>query len=177
MTCLSSSHDGVSQEAQRNVSVVAHCWHRVRLPVTSPIRREDYGCSWLFLVSQISNNDLNKFGFCICIIFTKGLSVSMFNMFYEYQLGSQHSPSVSTTGFGTEKRCALTSRRSPDNSVGYALAYWSSEPSSIPAWGENLLNRKRSSTAHSLSLSTSHRPDMTETLLKRTYNRKSSIHQ
>ena len=32
----------------------------------------------------------------------------------------------------------------------------------------NLLNRKRSSIAHSLSLSASHRPDMTETLLKRT---------
>ena len=31
----------------------------------------------------------------------------------------------------------------------------------------NLLNYKRSSTAHSLSLSTSHRPDMTETLSKR----------
>ena len=32
----------------------------------------------------------------------------------------------------------------------------------------NLFNRKRRSIAHSLSLSTSHRPDMTETLLKRT---------
>ena len=31
----------------------------------------------------------------------------------------------------------------------------------------NLLNRKRGSIAHSLSLSTSHRPDMTEILLKR----------
>ena len=36
--------------------------------------------------------------------------------------------------------------------------------------------RKRSSIAHSLSLSSKHRPDMTEILLKRTYNRKSSIH-
>ena len=40
----------------------------------------------------------------------------------------------------------------------------------------NLLNRKRSSVAHSLSLSTSRRPDIPETLLKRTLNRKSSIH-
>ena len=48
-------------------------------------------------------------------------------------------------------------------------------PSSIPTRGEkktkekkkNLLNRKRGSIAHSLSLSTSHRPDMTEILLKR----------
>ena len=32
----------------------------------------------------------------------------------------------------------------------------------------NLLNRKRSSIAHSLSLSSKHRPDMTEILLKRT---------
>ena len=32
----------------------------------------------------------------------------------------------------------------------------------------NLLNRKRGSTAHGLSLSSSHRPDMTEILLKRT---------
>ena len=30
------------------------------------------------------------------------------------------------------------------------------------------LDRKRNSIAHSLSLSTSHRPDMTEILLKRT---------
>ena len=37
-----------------------------------------------------------------------------------------------------------------------------------PRSRKNLLNRKRSSIAHSFSLSTSHRPDMTETLLKRT---------
>ena len=43
-------------------------------------------------------------------------------------------------------------------------------PSSIPTRGE-IFNRKPGSIAHSLSLSTSHRPDMTEILLKR-----SSIH-
>ena len=47
---------------------------------------------------------------------------------------------------------------------------------SIPAWDRNLSKRKRSSIAHSLSLSSNHRPDMTKILLKRTYNRKSSIH-
>ena len=40
----------------------------------------------------------------------------------------------------------------------------------------NILNRKRSYIAHSLSLSTSPRPDMTETLLKKDVHRKSSIH-
>ena len=40
--------------------------------------------------------------------------------------------------------------------------------SSSPARGEDLFNRKRSSIAHSLSLSSAHRPDMTEILLKRT---------
>ena len=37
-----------------------------------------------------------------------------------------------------------------------------------PRCWRNLLNRKRSSTAHSLPLSISHRPDMTEILLKKT---------
>ena len=40
--------------------------------------------------------------------------------------------------------------------------------SSSPARGEDLFNRKRGSIAHSLSLSSAHRPDMTEILLKRT---------
>ena len=40
--------------------------------------------------------------------------------------------------------------------------------SSSPAWGEDLFSRKRVSIAHSLSLSSAHRPDMTEILLKRT---------
>ena len=39
--------------------------------------------------------------------------------------------------------------------------------SSSPARGEDLFNRKRGSIAHSLSLSSDHRPDMTEILLKR----------
>ena len=38
------------------------------------------------------------------------------------------------------------------------------------------INRKRGSIAHSLSLPSVHRPDMTETLLKRTYKRKSPTH-
>ena len=37
-----------------------------------------------------------------------------------------------------------------------------------PRTRRNLLNRKRSSIAHSLSLSASHRPDMTEILFKGT---------
>ena len=37
-----------------------------------------------------------------------------------------------------------------------------------PARGEDLFNRKQGSIAHSLSLSSAHRPDMTEILLKRT---------
>ena len=44
---------------------------------------------------------------------------------------------------------------------------------SNPAEG-NIFNRKRCSIAHSLSLSNSHRPDMTEILLNRAYNRKLS---
>ena len=40
--------------------------------------------------------------------------------------------------------------------------------SSSPALGEGLFNRKRGSIAHSLSLSSARRPDMTEILLKRT---------
>ena len=38
---------------------------------------------------------------------------------------------------------------------------------SSPAKGEDLFNCKRSFVAHSLSLSSAHRPDMTEILLKR----------
>ena len=41
-------------------------------------------------------------------------------------------------------------------------------PRSIPALGENLPSCKRSSVAHSLSLLSYHRPDITEILLKRT---------
>ena len=41
-------------------------------------------------------------------------------------------------------------------------------PSSSPARGEDLFDHKRGSIAHSLSLSPTHRPDMTEILLKRT---------
>ena len=37
-----------------------------------------------------------------------------------------------------------------------------------PCSRQNLLNPKRSSITHNLSLSTFHRPDMTEVLLKRT---------
>ena len=37
-----------------------------------------------------------------------------------------------------------------------------------PRSRRNLLNRKRGSITHSLSLSSKHRPDMTEILLKRT---------
>ena len=44
-------------------------------------------------------------------------------------------------------------------------------------WRRNLLNLKRGSITYSFSLSSSYRPDMTEILLKRTYNRKLSIHQ
>ena len=40
--------------------------------------------------------------------------------------------------------------------------------SSSPARGEDLFSCKRGSIAHSLSLSSAHRPDMTEILLKRT---------
>ena len=40
--------------------------------------------------------------------------------------------------------------------------------SSSPARGEDIFNRKRGSIAHSLSLPSAHRPDMTEILLKRT---------
>ena len=41
---------------------------------------------------------------------------------------------------------------------------------------EIFFNHKLGSFAHSLSLSRAHRPSMTEILLKRMYNRKSSIH-
>ena len=41
-------------------------------------------------------------------------------------------------------------------------------PSSIPARGEPFSTVNGGSTAHSLSLSSGHRPDMTEILLKRT---------
>ena len=37
-----------------------------------------------------------------------------------------------------------------------------------PSWKRDLLNRKQSSIAYSLSLSSKHHPDMTEILLKRT---------
>ena len=47
---------------------------------------------------------------------------------------------------------------------------------SSPVRGEDLINRKRGFIAHSLSLSAAYRPGMTEILLKRTKNRKSSIH-
>ena len=52
----------------------------------------------------------------------------------------------------------------------------SSGPEFDPCSRQNLLTRKRGSIANNLSLSTSHRPDMTEIPLKRTSNRKSSIH-
>ena len=42
---LSKSHNGVPLEAKRNVSIVAHSWHRVRLSVTDPIRRGEEGMS------------------------------------------------------------------------------------------------------------------------------------
>ena len=38
---------------------------------------------------------------------------------------------------------------------------------SIPAWGEDLFYRKRGSIAHSLSLSSTHHPDITEILSTR----------
>ena len=41
-------------------------------------------------------------------------------------------------------------------------------PGSIPALSVNLSNRKRGSIAHSFSLSSYHRPDITVILLKRT---------
>ena len=57
-------------------------------------------------------------------------------------------------------------QRSPGSSVGQALAYWSSGTEFEPRSRRNLLNCKRCSIAHSLSLSFAHRPDMTEILLK-----------
>ena len=44
-----------------------------------------------------------------------------------------------------------------------------------PAGGENLFNQELGFIAHSLSFSSSHQPDMTEVLLKRTKNHKLSI--
>ena len=55
--------------------------------------------------------------------------------------------------------------------VAQWVKHWPSDPSvprSIPARGEIFSTVKRGSIAQSLSLSTSHRPDMTEILLKRT---------
>ena len=52
--------------------------------------------------------------------------------------------------------------------MNLALAYRSSGPEFEPRRRRNLLNRKRRSIAHSLSLSSAHRPDMTEMLLKTT---------
>ena len=66
--------------------------------------------------------------------------------------------------------------RSPSSSMGLVLAYWSSCLKFKPRSRRNLLNCKRGSTAHSLLLSSTIHPDMTELLLKRTYNHKSSIH-
>ena len=52
--------------------------------------------------------------------------------------------------------------------VGALVAQWVKRwPEFYPRSRRNPLNRKWSSIAHCLSLSTSHRPDMTETLLKR----------
>ena len=53
---------------------------------------------------------------------------------------------------------------------------WSSGREFEPRSRRNLLNRERGFIAHSLSLSTFHRPDIPEILLNRTWNRKSSIH-
>ena len=65
-------------------------------------------------------------------------------------------------------------RGSPGSSVGQAgdLAV----AGSSPAGGGNVYNRKYGSIAYSLSLSHTHRHDMTELLLNRTKNCKSSIH-
>ena len=49
-------------------------------------------------------------------------------------------------------------------------------PDSSPALEEIFPNRKWGSIAYNLSLSSAHRSDMTEILLKRTLNRKSYIH-
>ena len=58
--------------------------------------------------------------------------------------------------------------RSHGSLVGKALPYWSSSgPEFEPRLRPNLLNRKRGSNAHNLSLSSAHRPDITEILLKR----------
>ena len=56
----------------------------------------------------------------------------------------------------------------PQQSHGLSAAYWSSGCEFEPCLRKNLLNRKWGSIAHSISLSTSHCPDMTEILLKRT---------
>ena len=48
-------------------------------------------------------------------------------------------------------------------------------PGSSPASGGDLFNCKSGSTSHSLSLSPTHCPDITEILLKRMQNLKSSI--
>ena len=48
--------------------------------------------------------------------------------------------------------------------------------SSSPTWGVNLSNCKGGSIAHSFSISPYNCPNMTEILLKRIYNRKSSIY-
>ena len=65
---------------------------------------------------------------------------------------------------------------------------WAAEPTLTSLLGEdrgpefepcsrrNLLNCKRGSIAHSLSLSFAHLPDMTEMLLERAWNCKSSIY-
>ena len=66
--------------------------------------------------------------------------------------------------------------RSPGSSVGSVQADASSGPRLEPRSRRNLLNYKWGSIAHSLSLSSTHRPDMTEILSKRTQTHKSSIH-
>ena len=56
-------------------------------------------------------------------------------------------------------------------SLGVPVAQWPTDlavPVPIPASGGNVFSRKRGCIAHSLSLSSVHRPDLTETLLKRT---------
>ena len=78
------------------------------------------------------------------------------------------SDSVISGRRGEERLNALEHRLRLGAPVAQWVKRWPTDlavPSSIPTRG--LLNRKWGSIAHSLSLSTSHRPDMTEILLKR----------
>ena len=65
-------------------------------------------------------------------------------------------------------RSSFTERGAP---VAQWVQRWPTDlvvMSSSPALGEDLFSRERGSIAHSLSLLSTHRPDMTEILLKRT---------